>query len=56
MRRLTVDKPVNSEPKKPYSPPELVVYGTVRDLTEKVVKGPVSDGGRFPLTHATRVA
>jgi hypothetical protein len=28
-----MDKPVKPEPKKPYSPPKVTVYGTVRDLT-----------------------
>ncbi len=29
-------KPVRWEPKKPYSKPTFIVYGTVRDLTQKV--------------------
>ena len=28
-----MDKPVKPEPKKPYSPPKVTVYGTVRELT-----------------------
>jgi hypothetical protein len=28
-----MDQPVKPEPKKPYIPPKLIVYGTVRDLT-----------------------
>jgi hypothetical protein len=27
-------KPVNGQIKKPYSPPVLTVYGTVRELTQ----------------------
>jgi hypothetical protein len=28
-----MDKPVKPEPKKPYVPPKVTVYGTVRELT-----------------------
>jgi hypothetical protein len=28
-----MDQPVKPEPKKPYTPPKIIVYGTVRDLT-----------------------
>ena len=28
-----MDQPVKPEPKKPYIPPKLIVYGTVRELT-----------------------
>ncbi len=28
-----MDKPVKPAPKKPYTPPKITVYGTVRDLT-----------------------
>jgi hypothetical protein len=31
-----MDKPVEREAKKPYSPPTLVLYGTVRQLTQHV--------------------
>jgi hypothetical protein len=50
-----MDKPVKRVGKKLYSPPHLIVYGTVRDLTEHLVTGPGKDGGRFPTSHATRV-
>jgi hypothetical protein len=29
-------KPTTGEPKKPYSPPTLTVYGTVQQLTQAV--------------------
>jgi hypothetical protein len=29
-------KPVKREPKKPYKKPTLSIYGTVRELTQKV--------------------
>jgi hypothetical protein len=29
-------KPVKREPKKPYAKPTLTVYGTVRELTQRV--------------------
>jgi hypothetical protein len=41
-------KKVKSEVKKPYTPPELVVYGTVRELTQKVGFTRATDGGKFP--------
>ena len=38
-------KPVRGEPKKPYSKPTLIVFGTVRDLTQKVGPRGRTDGG-----------
>ena len=43
-----MDKPVKPEPKKTYEPPRLIVYGTVRDLTQKVGIRATLDGGSFP--------
>ena len=39
-------KPVKRETKKPYSQPTLTVYGTVRELTQKVGIRGTADGGR----------
>jgi hypothetical protein len=50
-----MDKSVKRDLKKPYSPPHLIVHGTVRDLTQALITGPAKDSGRFPHTHATRV-
>jgi len=50
-----MDKPVKRDLKKSYSPPHLIVYGTVRDLTEHLVKGPAKDSGKFPTSHTTSV-
>ncbi|GEM_PF-1829874 len=36
------------EPKKAYKPPELTVYGTVRDLTKTVGMRRHRDGGQRP--------
>jgi hypothetical protein len=36
MWRPVMAKPVRGEPKKLYSKPMLIVFGTVRDLTQKV--------------------
>jgi hypothetical protein len=48
-------KPVNGQIKKPYSPPILTVYGTVRDLTQHVgTKGAV-DNTPKSLRHTTHV-
>jgi len=41
-------KPAIREPKKPYSSPILTIYGTVRELTQKVGLRKSNDGGRFP--------
>jgi hypothetical protein len=41
-------KPVKLEPKKPYSKPTLTLYGTVRELTQKVGAHGSTDGGVFP--------
>lgn len=38
-------KPAKQEPKKPYSPPQLTVHGTVRDLTQKTGAFGKLDGG-----------
>ncbi len=43
-----MNRPVNSLPKKPYTAPILIVYGTVRQLTQKVAIRRQRDGGRFP--------
>ena len=46
-------KPVRWEPKKPYSKPTLIVFGTVRDLTQKVrAKGNIGWGdNHWKKTH-----
>jgi hypothetical protein len=41
-------KPVKRDNKKPYSSPIITVYGTVRELTQKVGLRSNNDGGRFP--------
>jgi hypothetical protein len=41
-------KPVNRQPKKPYTPPALTVYGTITELTKAVGTHRNPDGGRFP--------
>jgi len=44
-----MDKVGKPAPKKPYTPPVLTVYGTVRDLTKTVSAPPSSpDGTPFP--------
>jgi len=40
-----MDKAAKPESKKPYSSPELIVYGTVRELTQKAGFAGHSDGG-----------
>jgi hypothetical protein len=42
-------KPVKREPRKPYSKPTLTLYGTVRELTQKVGHSGQLDGQRIPL-------
>jgi hypothetical protein len=49
-------KPVKREPKKPYSKPTLTVYGTVRELTQKIGSTGRADGGNpRSAKHATQV-
>jgi hypothetical protein len=43
-----MDKAGKPAPKKPYTPPVLTVYGTVRDLTRKVTSVGTADGAFFP--------
>lgn len=43
-----MDKPVKPDPKKTYEPPRLIVYGTIRDLTQKKGTQGNGDGGRIP--------
>jgi hypothetical protein len=47
-------KPAKPEPKKPYSKPSLTVYGTVRELTQRVgPRGKADRRGGNPLTNKT---
>lgn len=49
-------KPVKREPKKPYQKPSLTVYGTVRELTQKVGRAGKPDGGNpRGAKHATGI-
>jgi len=41
-------EPVKREPKKPYSPPTLTIYGTVQELTKQIGTRGTLDGGTFP--------
>ena len=43
-----MNKPVQRQPKKPYMPPALTVYGTITELTKGVGPNHNTDGGRFP--------
>ena len=46
-------KPIERGAKKPYSSPVLTVYGTVRELTQKVALRRARDGGRFPRVRTS---
>ena len=46
-----MDNTVKQVDKKPYSPPHLIVHGTVRDLTKKVGPAHTGDGGKLPKTR-----
>jgi hypothetical protein len=48
-------KPVAPGPKKPYSAPKLTVYGTVRELTQKVGRHGKPDGGKNPPRNSTHI-
>jgi hypothetical protein len=56
MRRLTVGKTASNDIKKPYSVPELTVYGKATDLTQTLATGAHPDGGRIPRNKGTRLA
>ena len=43
-----MNRPVDRLQKKPYTAPILTVYGTVRQLTQKVAIRRQRDGGNFP--------
>ena len=43
-------KPVRLGPQKPYSAPKLTVYGTIRELTQKVGRHGQPDSGHIPST------
>ena len=44
---MPVEKPQSSA-RKPYSPPKLIVYGTMRDITKANTKSGVTDGSGHP--------
>jgi hypothetical protein len=46
-------KSVERDAKKPYSSPILTVYGTVRELTQRVGLRRHRDGGRFPRVRTS---
>jgi hypothetical protein len=51
-----MDKPVKPEPKKPYSPPKVTVYGTVRELTLHLGRNGRKDNTpRNPVRNSTNV-
>ena len=51
-----MDQPVKPEPKKPYIPPKLVVYGTVRELTLHLGRnGNMDSPPRNPTHNRTNV-
>jgi hypothetical protein len=46
-------KSIERGTKKPYSSPILTVYGTVRELTQKVGLFRTRDGGSFPRVRTS---
>jgi hypothetical protein len=48
-------KPVEREPKRPYSKPKLTVYGTVRELTQSTGNNGQRDGARGQRNLQTHV-
>jgi hypothetical protein len=50
-----VVKAANVEPKKPYTIPELTVYGKVSELTQTHTSGAHPDGGKLPKNKGTRL-
>jgi hypothetical protein len=53
MWRPVMAKPVRRKPRKTYSKPTLIVYGTVRDLTQKTgTKGKLDGGTTLGRRHS----
>jgi hypothetical protein len=50
-----VVKAASREPKKPYSVPELTVYGQVTELTKVHLVGAHPDGGKAPRNKGTHL-
>ena len=51
-----MDQPVKPEPKKPYTPPKVTIYGTVRELTlSQGLKGRKDHTPRNPTRNSTDV-
>jgi hypothetical protein len=48
-------KPVEREPKKPYTKPKLTVYGTVRELTQSTGINGQKDGARGGINIKTHI-
>jgi hypothetical protein len=46
-------KSVERGAKQPYTTPILTVYGTVRELTQRVGLRRARDGGRFPRVRTS---
>jgi hypothetical protein len=51
-RRSVVDTSKRTERKKPYTPPRLTFFGSLRDLT-RTKGGTTNDGGAKPTTRIT---
>jgi hypothetical protein len=49
------DKPSKPEPRKPYSPPALCVYGDLTRITEVVGMTGANDGGGPKADNKTRI-
>jgi hypothetical protein len=48
-------KPVEREPKRPYSKPKLTVYGTVRELTQSTGINGQRDAARGGINVKTHI-
>lgn len=46
-------KEVREEPRKPYSVPQLTIYGKASELTKARTSGAFHDGGHFPRNKGT---
>ena len=46
-------EPVKNEPKKPYSPPTLTIFGTVLEMTKRIGSRGNADGGVFPRNRTS---
>lgn len=54
MKKIQLEKKAILQERKNYKKPELIVYGSVNDLTQARRRGPNRDGGANPFHKCGR--